>query len=396
MERTNTPGIYKRGSRYVVVYKVDGRQRKESARTYAEARRLKSSREADRDRGDLHQQSRVKFREYAEEWVERHQGRGGRGFRDATRDEYRRALEQYAYPFLDGRLHRRLGEITPRDMANFLKWVSEQPGKKKGSTLSDESVRRILAPVRSCLATAVSEHLLRHNPCEGVQLPYTEPVEATGADEKVKAFTRAQLAAFLNMVHTDWRLFFRLLAATGMRWSEIIGLQWRHLKLDGDAPHVEVRRRYRLGRYGPPKSKYGIRDIPLPDDLVRALRMAGRGRDPLALVFQTELGNPLDHSNMMRDVLRPVVEEVGAPWAGFHTFRHTCASLLFAEGRNPKQVQRWLGHHSAAFTLDVYGHLLDEGVGEPLTLPSGVPQGGNQVATEATETHRTSGEPVAA
>jgi integrase len=40
--------------------------------------------------------------------------------------------------------------------------------------------------------------------------------------------------------------------------------------------------------------------------------------------------------------------------AGFHTFRYTCASMLFAEGRNAVQVQRWLGDHSAAFTLATY------------------------------------------
>jgi integrase len=46
------------------------------------------------------------------------------------------------------------------------------------------------------------------------------------------------------------------------------------------------------------------------------------------------------------------------------------SSLLFDEGRNVKQVQRWLGHHSPAFTLDTYVHLLDDGVGEPLDLPA--------------------------
>ena len=60
------------------------------------------------------------------------------------------------------------------------------------------------------------------------------------------------------------------------------------------------------------------------------------------------------------------------PWVGFHAFRHTCATMLFAEGRNAVQVQRWLGHHSAAFTLSVYVHLLDGDIGEPLTLPEGV------------------------
>ncbi len=82
----------------------------------------------------------------------------------------------------------------------------------------------------------------------------------------------------------------------------------------------------------------------------------------------SQVGSPLNHSNMMRRVLRPVAEEVGAPWAGFHTLRHTCASMLFERGANAKQVQRWLGHHSPSFTLDTYVHLLDDDLGEPLSV----------------------------
>ena len=72
-------------------------------------------------------------------------------------------------------------------------------------------------------------------------------------------------------------------------------------------------------------------------------------------------------------VLTPACKAAGVEWAGFHTFRHTVASRLFAEGRNVVQVQRWLGHHSASFTLDTYVHLLDNDLGEPLrglALPS--------------------------
>ena len=68
-------------------------------------------------------------------------------------------------------------------------------------------------------------------------------------------------------------------------------------------------------------------------------------------------------------MFKPAAEEVGASWAGFHTLRHTCASRLFKAGRNPVQVQRWLGHHSPAFTLSTYAHLMDEDLGEPLPLP---------------------------
>jgi integrase len=51
------------------------------------------------------------------------------------------------------------------------------------------------------------------------------------------------------------------------------------------------------------------------------------------------------------------------PWVSFHTFRHTCASLLFDAGKNVKQVQEWLGHAEPGFTLRTYVHLLDEGLG---------------------------------
>ena len=60
----------------------------------------------------------------------------------------------------------------------------------------------------------------------------------------------------------------------------------------------------------------------------------------------------------MNRVLKPAARRAGVPWAGFHTFRHTCATTLFRRGLNAKQVQVWLGHHSPAFTLATYVHYL--------------------------------------
>lgn len=75
--------------------------------------------------------------------------------------------------------------------------------------------------------------------------------------------------------------------------------------------------------------------------------------------------------NVYRRVLQPAREAADLPWVGFHAFRHTCATLLFTEGRSAVQVQRWLGHHSAAFTLATYVHLLDGDLGKPLSLTIG-------------------------
>jgi integrase len=79
------------------------------------------------------------------------------------------------------------------------------------------------------------------------------------------------------------------------------------------------------------------------------------------LVFTGERGGRIDQSNLMTRVLKPAAVEAGLgewvresdgtlradTWVGFHTFRHTCATILFRSGWNAVQVQRWLGHHRA-------------------------------------------------
>jgi integrase len=62
-------------------------------------------------------------------------------------------------------------------------------------------------------------------------------------------------------------------------------------------------------------------------------------------------------------VLRPAREAAGLDWLTFHGLRHTCASLLFANGKNLKQVQHWLGHSSPQLTQNTYLHLMDDGLG---------------------------------
>lgn len=87
-------------------------------------------------------------------------------------------------------------------------------------------------------------------------------------------------------------------------------------------------------------------------------------------MFPSLAGTPMSAENLARRTLKPAVQEAGAGWAAFHSFCHSCASMLIDEGRNIVQVSRSLGHHSPSFTLDVYAHLMDDGVGEALTLPA--------------------------
>jgi hypothetical protein len=62
-------------------------------------------------------------------------------------------------------------------------------------------------------------------------------------------------------------------------------------------------------------------------------------------------------------------------------------SLLIAEGRNIVQVSRLLGHHSPAFTLGVYAHLMDDGTGGPLDLDAALAVGADGANAGANITH---------
>lgn len=381
--KTGTPGIYKRGNRYVVVLRdPNGRQVKRAARTLAEARELKATLRADVARGEYRAQQRVTFEQYAREWIDSYTGRTARGLRDSTRVEYRRALEQRAIPYFGRRL---LTSIEPRDVRQYAAAVAAE-GRSAGT------VRNAVAPVRALFATAVEDGLLRHSPAAGLRLPGAASASEDG-EPQAKALTEEELGRLLAECAPEWRLLVRFLADTGLRIGEALALTWGHV--DFGRGRVLVRRRVYKGQLAPPKSKAGRRDVPLAPGLAQQLwahRAACKGRDEEP-VFVGRRGEPLDASTCFRAV-KAAGKRAGVPWAGLHTLRHTCATRLFRHGANAKQVQHWLGHHSPAFTLAVYVHLLADDLPDAAFLDRLA--GGNRGATEHTETHVDGGAPAVA
>ena len=371
LRKTKTPGVYKRVDGkgkivgYVAVIEVAGKQHKRSARTYDAARQIKRESETDRDRGELQERTTIAFLRYLEEWVERYRGQGRRGFRENTRDEYHRLIRLYARPYFSGRL--KLTELSAYRLARFLDWLADE--QEQGKRLSDRTIANVAIPIRAALATAKREGLIRHNPAQGLALPQRERLEAEVAE--IKVFSREQLSAILSTAPERHRPLFELLASCGLRISEALALQRLHLQLDGSEPEVCVRRAIVRERIEPPKSRHGRREVRLPASVAAFLRdhlAAQPDQDSTALAFPSEAGGPLDPGNLRRRVLKPLVADAGAPWAGFHTFRRTFASLHLSQGTNLLQLSRALGHHSPAFTLTRYTHLLPGDEAPPLDL----------------------------
>jgi len=84
-------------------------------------------------------------------------------------------------------------------------------------------------------------------------------------------------------------------------------------------------------------------------------------------VFATQVGAPLEPSNIDRRSFKPLLKEVGLPDVRFHDLRHTCATLLLAKEVNPKFVQELLGHADVGLTLNTDLHYLPS-MGEQTAL----------------------------
>lgn len=378
-ERTRYPGIYQRGSRYVVMYRdPQGKQRKRSAATLAEARRVQAEVSADKARGEYRPAAKETFGAYARTWIETYQGRTRRGVRPETLADYRDELERFAIPAL-GAL--RMSEVEPRHIKALIAKVGE--GRRPNT------VRLALAPVKALFATALEDGLIRTNPAAGVRIAQPTTLDEDDDDAvQIKALTREQLAGLLAEIDPDYAAFVTFVAQTGLRISEAVAVRWSDVDLG--RRELYVRRRFRTGRYAPPKSRYGRRSIPLAPGMARLLwqRQASERPQASALVWPNEVGKPLDADNLRRRVLKPAAERAGIPWAGWHTLRHTCGTLLVREGWPVTAVQRFLGHHSAAFTLAVYVSFFPEDMPaadflDELVAPGA---GGNAVGTTPTDT----------
>ena len=374
-EKTQYPGIYKlegpRGTRYHVRYRVDGQPKKATAKTLKEARQIQADQATDQDRGEYQEKSKERFRHYLSEWIERYAGNGKRGFRENTRREYRRLLDNYAHRYFGERL--RLCDVSKHRLAGYVDWLAQQPASRSdGQTLSSRSIKNAFVPVAAALADAEQRGLIRQNPATGLRFPKQDQI-VEDDEESARVFSREQLRALLDMTPAPYRVLFETLASTGLRISEAIGLQIRDLHLDGSSPYLQVRRAIVRGRAEAPKTRHGRRSVPLPAPLVAKLRehLAGLpDQSAEALVFPSAKGTALDPDNLRKRTFKPLAEEVGAEWAGFHALRHTYASLQIAAGVNVLQLSRVLGHHNGAFTLSVYAHLLPGDQAPALDLSS--------------------------
>ena len=185
-------------------------------------------------------------------------------------------------------------------------------------------------------------------------------------------WTADELRTFLAHVADD-RLapLWTLLAMTGVRRGEALGLRWKDVDLD--AGRISIRQTLIAVGYdvqvGQPKTKRGRRSVALDPGTVATLRSwrARRQKERMAwgqgalagddLVFTRENGEHL-HPDRVSKLFDGHVRRIMLPRIRLHDLRHTHASLALAAGVNPKVVSDRLGHATVSMTLDVYSHVI--------------------------------------
>lgn len=156
LERTKTPGVYKRGDSYVCRWRHRGQSHKRYFATYGEAREFKRTLHGSGKQPTTKQT----VLDYYEKWIDSYRGRTARGLEDTTRDEYRRSFRLHVLPFPLAR--EKLRDVTSRDVSDWF-------GDLEAKGVHPPSIRKAKAALSAMLATAAQAGDIAANPAVGVR-----------------------------------------------------------------------------------------------------------------------------------------------------------------------------------------------------------------------------------
>jgi integrase len=213
----------------------------------------------------------------------------------------------------------------------------------------------------SILAEAQRRGLVAQNVAAGVRVTRQSRDRAP-----VEIPTRSELREMLEVADVDFRPMLLTAIMTGLRASELRGLRWQDV--DFKAATITVAQRAdQWGVIGPPKSRAGNRTVPIPPAIVAELRewKLRCPKGPLGLAFPDSQGGVINHKNLLERRYYPTQARAVLPRRySFHALRHAAASAFIKQRVDLKRLAAWLGHGSIQLTIDRYGHLLVDDVGD--------------------------------
>ncbi|MBR3077927.1 MAG: site-specific integrase [Oscillospiraceae bacterium] len=336
-------------------------------RTQADARIKLNKMIAEIDEGTYLEPSKMPLEVWVKRWLEEY-----------TFDKKYSTIKNYKTIF-NSQILPKLGklQLCELDRMRIQRFYNELYSPRDGSKgISAKTIRNVHGLLNKIMGQAVMDNLIRMNPCSGAVLPRKEKTI-------IKPLTDEQLKDLLLAADDDpdYGNLIKLVALTGLRESEALGLTWDCVNFKRGTILIEkqlLKRPLKDGGicFSSPKNSRPRSIMPAPYVMEiledqkkmqeRYKRIAGscwedwkdESRPKCRLVFTTITGSYISPGTM-RVHFKKIAEQIGCPEARVHDLRHTYAMVSLENGDDIKTVQGNLGHATAAFTLDVYGHVSD-------------------------------------
>lgn len=260
----------------------------------------------------------------------------------------------------------KLQSLSSHQIQRFYNSLAKTDGTKKA--LSAKSIKNVHGVLHRALQQAVENQYIRFNPSAVCKLPRIVKKEIQPMDEK-------QMGEFLKAIKGHrYETLFTVTLFTGMREGEALGLMWECIDFDRGIILIDKqlqREKRKDGAYifAPLKNDKARTITPAPW-VMRLLRQHRNEQiqkrfkarelwENSGLVFTDDLGHHLAIHTVYKD-FKKIAASIGCPDLRVHDLRHTYAVASIRAGDDIKTVQGNLGHATAAFTLDVYGHVTDQ------------------------------------
>lgn len=335
---------------------VTGKQIQKSVygKTQKEVREKLSKVTAELDEGSYVEPAKQTLGEWLDTWMETYVKYSVKPY---TQDCYQRVCDCHIKPAL-GKVQ--LSKLTTLQVQKFYNSLQDVEG------LCPKTIKNVHGVLHRALKQAVKLGLIPSNPTELCDLPKVHRRELQYlAQDTVSAFLQAIKGHFLEIL-------FLVTLFTGMRQGEVLGLTWDCVDFDHNTILInkQLQKTKKVGgKYVLVSTKNGrsrtVAVAPTVTALLRKQRarqaemrlMAGPAWDnPWNLVFTNEVGGHLCHRTVIKHY-KHIVASIGLPNLRFHDLRHSYAVVSIESGDDIKTLQGNLGHATAAFTLDVYGHV---------------------------------------
>lgn len=311
------------------------------------------------DNGTYCEPSKLDVEQWLEIWLNEY---AAPSVKPLTLSTYRSRVKTHILPAI-GKL--KLSKLNTTVIQKFVNNLTREKG------LAPKTVRNTYAILREALEKAYELEYIPKNYADPVALPRM-------TQREIKPFDEEQIAAFLRELKESGEAYTRLYTVTlftGMREGEVCGLPWD--AVDFEAGTITIAQQLQKGKeagsgyfISTTKSDKSRTITPAPfvmkllreqmqEQNVNRLLLGRMWRDEWNLVFTQPDGKYIPPQTVLKHFKKHAAA-IGCPDARFHDLRHSYAVTSLSEGDDVKTVQTNLGHATAAFTLDVYGHVTEK------------------------------------